>query len=787
MTKKQGHSGPSAGNRTSGARQIVFGFIALISVIWFGVAQPATAQNFVFSSIEIEGNQRIEPATILTYAGIARGERVTGGQLNAAYQNILGSGLFETVEVVPRGGTLVIRVREYPTINRISIEGNRRLKDEDLLGLLRSQSRRVYSPTQAERDAEQIVLAYETAGRLAATVDPVIIRRSNNRVDLIFEVNEGRVVEVERIGFVGNRSFSDRRLRRVLESKQAGIFRQIIARDTFIADRIQFDRQVLRDFYQSRGFVDFQVLSVSSEVARQRDAYFVTFNIREGQQFRYGAITTISDLPEIDPDLFAAEVRISEGQVYNPAAVDTTIARLERLAIQQGLNFIRVEPRITRNDRALTLDVEFDIVRGERIFVERIDVEGNATTLDRVVRRQFRVVEGDPFNPRQIRDAAERIRALGFFSQADVEAREGTSPDQVIVDVDVTEQPTGSFGFGATYSVDTGAGLSITFSERNFLGRGQALSFEFSTGDSTGTYSFNFLEPSLLGRDLGLRFRGSYSESQSATNQFYDIRRGRFSPSLEFPVSEFSRLSLNYTIYGDRMFNVSGDSSQLLVREAATGDVYTSSVGYSYSYRTLNTGLNPDAGVLLRFGQDFAGVGGDQEYIKTSAFAVAERKAFNDEVTLRAIFEGGALTMLNGGTSRATDRYYLNGVMRGFDVFGVGPRDVSTVNSDAVGGNYFAVAKFEAEFPLGLPEEYGVRGGLFLDVGSVWGLDDTAGGPRGGAAAAIDDEFKLRSAIGFSIFWTTPIGPLRFNFSHALQKETFDVERNFDLTISTRF
>ncbi len=758
------------------AASVFFLFCATVYVASAAVAQ---AQTYRFTSVEVEGNTRIEPGTVLSYAGIARGETITAGQLNDAYQRVLNSGLFQTVNFNPRGSRLVIVVQEFPTINRINIEGNRRLKDEDLLSVVQSQARRVYSPALAEQDAASITKAYELRGQLGAQVDPVIIQRSNNRVDLIFEVKESRVVEVERISFVGNRAFSDRRLRRVLESKQAGLFRLIIQRDTFVGDRIEFDKQVLRDFYLSRGFVDFQVLSVSSEFSRERNAFFVTFNIREGQQFSIGEITVTSDLPEIDVDEFRQAVAIRSGQTYSPNAVDNTIARLERLAIQKDLSFVRVEPRVTRNDRALTLDLEFSVVRGDRIFVERIDIEGNATTLDRVIRRQFRTVEGDPFNPREIRESAERIRALGFFSKAEVSAREGTSPDQVIVDVDVEEQPTGSLGFGASYSAATGVGFTLSFSERNFLGRGQSLSVEVATGANSGSYGLTFIEPAFLGRDLRFGISASYSETNSVSNSFYDTRSALFSPSLEFPVSEFGRFGVRYFVQGSEIRNVPAASSAILTAEAARGLEIASGVGYTYTYSTLDTGLNPDAGVLLRFGQDFAGLGGDSEYLRTSALAVAERKVANDEVTLRAIFEGGVHHSF-GAPSRITERFTLNNKMRGFDIFGIGPRDLTVANMDALGGNYFAVAKFEAEFPLGLPEEYGLRGGVFLDVGSVWGLDSTGGG-------AVDDGFHLRSAAGVSLFWDTPIGPLRFNFSKAIQKQSYDIEREFDLTISTRF
>ncbi|WP_227286612.1 outer membrane protein assembly factor BamA [Boseongicola sp. H5] len=750
--------------------------VALVALL----AWPVAAQNFRFSQFDVQGNQRIEASTILTYANINPGEAVSAGQVNDAQQRLQQSGLFESVEVVPRGSTLVIIVQEYPTINRISIEGNRRLNDDDLLPLLTSQPRRVYSPSVAEQDAAAINDAYRQAGRLTATVSPQIIRRSDNRVDLVFEVTEGRVVETERISFVGNREFSDRRLRRVLESTQAGLFRAIIRRDSFVADRIAFDQQLLTDFYRDRGYVDFEVLSVTSELARGRDAYFITFNIREGQSFDIGEITVVSDLPEIDIDEYRDVIRISSGNTYSPRLIDNTISRMENLATRQGLRFIRVEPRITRNDADLTLDVEFAVVRGERVFVERIDIEGNATTLDRVVRRQFDTVEGDPFDPRAIRQASERIRALAYFSDVQVEGRQGTSPDSVIVDVDVEEQPTGSLGFSVSFSSDVGTGLAVSFAEQNFLGRGQAVEFSFSTAQDSRAFNFGFVEPAFLRRDLSFGLDVFYSETNQE-NAAFDTENIGLRTSLGFPISEYGRMSVFYRISEDSILNVPTDSSPILQREE--GSRVTSSLGYGFSYDTRNTGLNPNAGVLLRFNQELAGLGGDNEYIRTTALASAERGIAREEVTLRATIEGGALEMLDGN-SRFTDRFFLSSrQMRGFEPRGLGPRDTNAVNNDALGGNYFAVARFEAAFPLGLPDEYGISGGVFYDIGTVWGLDDVVG--AGGAI--VDDDIHFRSSVGFSIFWDTAIGPLRFNFSRALETQPYDQTREFDLTIEARF
>ncbi|MGH1445681.1 MAG: outer membrane protein assembly factor BamA [Cognatishimia sp.] len=762
-------------------RRAAFAFSVLISLGIAGTPDVAQAQSYRFSTLAIEGNNRIEDAAIASYAGIGRGQVVSAGELNDAYQRILGSGLFETVEITPRGNRLVIKVVEFPTINVIRFEGNKRLKDEVLEAIVESQSRRVLNPAAAERDAIAIAEAYAESGRVAARVTPRVIRRSDNRADLVFEIFEGALAEIERLSFVGNRVYSDRRLRRVLGTKQAGVLRALVKRDTLVEDRIEFDKQVITDFYQSRGYVDFRVTGVNAELARERDGYFLTFNVEEGQQFSFGEVTAVSELPNVDAELFQDELKIRSGVTYSPSLVESSIARLERLAIREGLDFVRVEPRITRNDRDLTLDVEFALVRGPRVFVERIDVEGNTTTLDRVVRRQFKVAEGDPFNPREIRESAERIRALGFFATAEVNAREGSSPDQVIVDVDVEERPTGSLNFGGTYSTDSGFGLVAGLTERNFLGRGQQLSFSLSTSPDVNNYEFRFVEPAFIGRDVAVGLSASYRDLTFGQLR-YENTVGQIQPFMSFATGENSRLQLRYT-YESVDMNIPGaDLGALLDAEAARGEEATSSIGYTYTYDTRIGGLNPDAGFLLEFGQDYAGVGGDIEYLRTTARAVAQTKVFNGDVTLRASLEGGLLYTPNND-SRANHRFSLGGgQLRGFEPFGIGPREVGGGVDEGLGGKYYAVARFEAEFPLGLPEEYGISGGVFYDVGSLWGVDGSAT-----AGTLFYNDASLRHVVGVSVFWETPIGPLQFNFSKALQKEAFDREQNFNLTIRTEF
>ncbi len=741
-------------------------------------AMQAVAQSFSFSAFEIEGNQRVEDGTILNIGGLSRGQSLSEGDLNAAAQRIRASGLFETVSVSPNRGTLTISVKEWPTINQISIEGNAKVSDAVIMGAVQSQLRRAYSPVQAERDTAAIADVYADKGRINAVVVPRIIRRSNNRVDLIFEVSESDVTEVERISFVGNRKFSEGRLRRVLETKQAGILRAIITRDTFVEERIAFDRRALTDFYQSRGYVDFEVQNVDVSLTRERDAFLVTFNVQEGQKYTIGNVSLRSEIPEADAAVFGDAIRLPKATVYSPSLIDREISRLERMATKMGVNFLQAEPRISRNGPKLELDIEFVLVRGPRIFVERIDIEGNNTTLDRVIRNQFRLVEGDPFNPREIRESAQRIRALGFFGSTNVEAREGSTPSQVVIDVDVQERPTGSLSFGANYSTDSGVRLIASFEQDNFLGRGQRLDFDLAVGETNRVFSVDFFEPQFLSRDLGFGLGLNYGTTDN-DNALYDTSNINVRPTLSFPASENGRLSLFVGYDQTEISDVDANASQLIKDDDAAGAIGGGSAGYFYNFDSRRDGLDPNTGIVLRFGQEFGF--GSSDYLKTTALAAAETKVMNEEVTLRATLEGGQLSY-SDGASRITDRFFLGSrLMRGFEPSGVGPRDATS--DDALGGNKFAVARLEAEFPLGLPDEYGISGGVFFDYGSVWDIGRTA--PAG--TTVIYDGYTPRAVVGMSLFWTTPLGPLRFNFTEALDKQAADNVRDFDVTISTSF
>ncbi|MFC0280816.1 outer membrane protein assembly factor BamA [Falsigemmobacter intermedius] len=747
----------------------------------------AYAQAYSFSNVTIEGNQRVDARTILGHAKINRGRSLSAAEMNDVYQRLMNAGLFESVNLQPRGNTLVISVKELPAISVVNFEGNKRLKSEDLLKGISSKPRRFYSPATAEADAAAIAEAYFSTARIAARVEPKVIPRGNNAVDLVFEIAEGRVSEVERLSFVGNRNFTDRRLRQVLQTKQAGLLRAIISRDTYNADRIEIDKQLLRDFYHSRGYIDMQVQDATAEMAREQDGFFVTFTVREGLQYRFGTTRVISEIEGLDTSEFSSLLRLKPGAVYSPSDVESAIARMESLAGRKGINFLRVEPRINRDERNRVLNVDFALTRGERIFVERIDIEGNTTTSDEVIRRQFRTVEGDPLNAREVREAAERIRALGYFETANVEASEGSTPESVIVKATVEEKPTGSLSFGASYGKADGVGLTVGLSESNFLGRGQYVAVDLNLGAKNATSSFTFSDPSVLDRDLKFTFAGLYEQTE-ANYSTWDSRTVQLASSLEFPLAENTRLATRITVGKSGIRNVAGDpatglpATGILAEEAEGGSKIYAGPGYTLSFDNRRDGLQGRTAYVFRLSQDFFGLSSDLKYLKTEIFAGSETKFFNGDLRLRAELEAGAVHARGGTDLRVLERFFMGDKMRGFEPFGMGPRDVSNGRSDPLGGNYYAVARLEADFPLGLPEEYKMRGAAFFDVGSVWGLDNTTSG-----GVTVDDSRKLRSSVGVSLLWDTPMGPLRFNLAKALKQAEGDKEQRFDISISTKF
>lgn len=770
-------------------------FVRLAAIMAFLVAlvpsEVTQAQGTaVFSRIDVTGNQRIEADTIRVFSGIEAGTPATPEDLNLAVRRLFETGLFEDVTVAPQAGRLVIAVVENPTISQIAIEGNDAIDDEELFAAIQLRPRLAFSVPAAEADAQRILDAYRQSGRFAASVTPVIIRQSENRVDLVFEVEEGRPTRVQRINFVGNEVYPDRRLRRVVETSQATWLNVLFRSSGFDADRLELDAELLRQFYLERGYLDVRVLSATSELQRDRGGFFVTFTVSEGEQYRFGNISISSQIPGLDAQRFQPLLAPVLGRgVYDIRDLDLVIQRIAYEAGQHGYAFVEVRPRVDRDVANRVVNIEFEILPTPRVFIERIDIVGNTRTLDRVVRRQFRVVEGDAFNAREIRGAEDRIRALGFFSQAAVTVNEGASPDRALVGVQVEEQPTGSLNLGGAFSSNEGLTARISITERNFLGRGQTVSGAIAANQEFANLEFGFVEPALFDRDLLAGFSIYFRERNFDEQSFQQTNYG-IEPRIGFPLSENGRLILRYRLSMDEIRDVSLDTSRIIQEEE--GDMITSAIGATYTYDRRNSAVDPTGGFILTLNQEFAGLGGDIRHSKTRGTARVYQSLFDERVILSAELEGGML--LSRDDTRITDRFTSGGdSFRGFSRNGLGPRDYCQTGDclapqqdvevdEGLGGNYYGVLRLDASFPLGLPEEYGIFGGVFADIGSVWGLDNTAG-----SMGAVDDSMHMRSAVGVSLFVDTPFAPLRFNYAFPIDYQDSDERERFRFTVQTRF
>ncbi|MDA8804259.1 outer membrane protein assembly factor BamA, partial [Amylibacter sp.] len=703
-------------------------------------------------------------------------------QLNSALQSIKKSSYFKTVDISLVNNVLIINIIENPTINSISFEGNKILNDKNLYELVLSKQRQTLSESQVEKDSNNIASAYSDIGRISANVTPKVIMLSDNRIDLVFEITEGRITEVEKITFTGNRNFSDLRLKGIIATKQAGIFRSFIKSDTYVEDKLDYDKDLLINFYVNKGYIDFEV-KAAVELTRSKDAFLINYTIKEGQKYNFGEIDFDLENLEADKKSLQNLIEIKEGQPFDKRRITKLLEEIDIFLAKNNLYFIEPIPIVSRNDQDFTMDIKIQLQETKKLFVERIEIEGNSTTIDEVIRLQFDFVEGDPFNRRKVIEAVDRIRALGFFSNVETNTREGSSSKKIIIEVKLTETATGSFGIGAGFNSSDGAVFTFNLNERNFLGKGQTVKLDFSSSPIEKQKSIALEDPSFQGRNLlaGISL-GQKTTTPSATP--LKMEKLYFAPRFRFPLSRESKLSIAYR-FDQNKVNLSSPTvvtSPLI--ELDVGDSKKSAVILSYDLDKTNSVFKPTNGYNFRFTQEINGLGGNISHTKSALDFKAYNSDIRDDIILSSAISSG---MIFGTDANITDRFFLGGDrLKGFRSQGVGPVDNtytgSDGNGDPLGGKMFTSVSLEASFPIGVPDEYGIFGGLFVDAGSVWKLDNTLSG-----SSTIDDSAKIRMAAGVSIFWDTVIGPLRFNWSRPIKKETYDTTENFRFTVDTRF
>ena len=747
--------------------------LALIAILLALMTESALAIiGRPVAFIRVEGTQRVERETVLSYTIIKPGMTDEVGLVDRSIKALFASGLFADVTIRREGAGLVIVVVENPIVNRVVYEGNSAINDENLGNEGGLKARQIYTRAKVQDDVERFIEIYRLSGRFAVRIEPKVIQLPQNRVDLIFEINEGPVTGVRSINFVGNKAFSDARLRDEILTTESRWWRFFTSHDGYDPDRIAYDRDLLRRFYLSRGYADFRVVSVNAELTRNGERFFITFTVDEGERYDFGEAGISTTLTNIDIVSFEEEIVHEEGDVYDSRTTEATVDALIKKVGELGYAFADVRPQPTRDEENRLIKVEYVIEEGPRVYVERININGNTRTLDDVIRRKVRLAEGDAFNRVLLSRSERDIRGLGFFSNVQATESPGSTSDQTIIDINVAEQPTGELNFGIGYSSVSNATFDFSVAERNFLGRGQQLRLQLSASRETQHYEVGFTEPSFLGRDLvaGFRVFSTYQEFRRQLGA--RTRREGASLSFGFPLSEDGNLSLSYSVTNVDYFNPFNNVHNR--SRAELEQVF----GYGYTIDKRDDFINPTRGWNFSFGQGIAGPAGEVSFLRFTMRAnFYQQLAEGYVLHLRGTF--GNIHDYKGGIVERHNRFLRGaGSFRGFDFQGVGPRDLS--NNVPLGANRYFIGTTQVSLPLGIPKEAGMRANAFIDFG--W-LGDTGLAP----STIVADELAFRATYGLSVSWRSPLGPIQFDWGWPIVKEDYDETRRFRFTIGTSF
>jgi len=753
----------------------------------------ASAQEGAVQRIIVVGNERIEQSTILSYLPIQPGDTIGPAKIDLALKALFRTDLFSDVKIALANGDLTITVVENPIINKVVFEGNAGLKEDKLRDEVTVRPRGIFTKSKVQTDVQRIIELYRRSGRISAMVSPKIVELPQKRVDLIFEINEGPKSGVLRVNFLGNKEFSDNDLRDVVVTEQTSLLKFFSNNANYDPDRLEYDKEQLRKHYRNRGFYDFRVVSAVAELAPDKNGFVITFTVDEGPQYKFGKVDVETQLKKLDKDLLRALVPIRAGDIYEDERIENATDTLTFAAGAAGFASVDVRPRYTPNRETKTVDVTFEVNEGPRVYVERIDIVGNTQTLDYVIRREMNLVEGDAYNRALVDRSKNSIRALGFFKDVDIKEIPTAQPDRTTLQVKVEEQPTGELSFSAGYSSVDQLVLDLGVTQRNFRGRGQDVRARVSVGSLRQQVDLSFTEPRFLGRNLraGIdiySYKYDFSDYSAYKSESYgmNLRAG-------FPLTLNSSMSTRYVLRSDTVDIDDSycDPTQPLVSLslcAQRGSYVTSLIGYGLRLDRRNDPIRPTRGFYTAINQDLAGLGGDVNYLKTEVEG-GWYHGFNKDFVLQVTGQAGYVSGWNGDTVRINDRFYKGGnSFRGFETAGIGPRDTNFNRSDALGAKAYAVGSLELSIPTFLPEQYGIKAALFTDFGTAGLLDDK---DKLNASGTIDpliyDDLALRASAGLSVFWRSPMGPIRFDFSQVLAKEAYDKTETFRFSTSTKF
>jgi outer membrane protein insertion porin family len=739
----------------------VLGLCVLTSFVW--------AKELV-RSIEVEGNRRVETPTIMSYIDVKSGQDVPEDKIEEILKNLFATGLFADVVIDQQGDCLLIKVVENKIINRIAFEGNDRLKDEILQSELDLKPREVYTPARVQEAAQKIRDMYRLSGRYGAKVEPKIVEREQNRIDLIFEINEGKLTRINKIIFVGNNQFSASKLESIILTKETHWYRFFSSDDTYDPDRLSYDKELLRRYYHEQGYADFKVDSVVAELDPDNQEFYITYTLDEGKRYQFGNVKVAIELPNLKLDSLQDLITPVKGEWFNSKEIEKTIDKLNTAIGEKGFAFVEIEPKLKRNCENLTVDVNLIVKEGRHVYINRIDIIGNDRTDDEVIRREIRLVEGDPYNSVKLKRSEQRIQNLDFFKKVLIKQEETAAPDKIDLKVEVEDKPTGSLQFSAGYSTADGPLGSVTMNERNLMGKGYDLYGSAMVSQMAMDFHTGITDPYFLGKpfnagiDIFHTSRKYPTKEQNQTG--YQQMKTGGTLSFGYDLTEFLGQSWSGTLRRDFIDDIRRKASPFL--KAQKGKWFVFPFGHNLFYDKRDSSIAPTEGYYASLADELAGLRGDDQSLKyfKNALRAGIYIPLDEEHKWVVATKASAGIMTGfGGQTRVVDRYELGGdSLRGFQDDGIGPRDIFT--QDALGGLYYYKGTVELSFPLGLPNELGIRGNAFTDVGSVWNSGNKSAPPH----IILSNNHKFRASVGVGVTWSSPFGPIGVGFAKALAR-----------------
>ncbi|TWB79811.1 Beta-barrel assembly machine subunit BamA [Nitrospirillum amazonense] len=754
--------------------------VALSSGAW---AQEILSGG-VIKDIRVEGTQRIEQATVRSYLVVSQGDAFNPDKIDESLKALFATGLFADVTLRRDGDTLVVAVVENPIINRVVFEGNKRVKTEDLQSEVQLRSRLVFTRSRVQQDVQRMLDVYRRNGRFAARIEPKIVQLEQNRVDLVFEIDEGPLTGVQLISFINNNIYDDSELRDVMVTKESRWWRFLSSDDTYDPDRLAYDKEQIRRFYFRNGYPDFRVMSSVAELTPSRDKFFITMALDEGKRYKFGKIELTSAIKDIDLAPLREVIETKEGDWFNADKIESTINKLQDKLGDQQYAFVQVDPNEERHADTQTVDLHFEINPSPRVFVERIDINGNLITLDKVVRRELLLAEGDPFNASKVKRSEQRVKDLGFFDEVKIKPSEGSTPDQAVLTVDLSEQSTGEIQVGLGYSTTEGALIDFSIRQRNFLGTGQDIRFSTMWSYYSKEFTISYTDPYFMNRDLAMGvdlFRTDRNANTTEESYSYDMSSTGFDIRAGFPISDRLRELVTYTLSHTRISDITYETTRFVQEQV--GATTTSSVQSALTFDARDSRLKPTSGYYFTVTNQVAGLGGSVHFLRNRLTSGIYFPLFSN-VVLKVEGEIGYILGLGGEFVRIQDRFFLGGdTLRGFQVAGVGPRAFSSNGgNDALGGKRLVRGTSEVTFPLGLPEELGVDFHVFTDIGA---LDQSGESPLPGDD--FHDEFAFRASSGVGVSWKSPFGPIRIDLAYPWMKKSYDRIQQFRFSFGSQF